>query len=398
MPTQRLYYDDSYLRSFTAHITRCVAGANPAAYEVVLDRTAFYPTSGGQPNDLGTIGDANVVDVRDDGDEIVHVVDRELPLGEVQCAIDWARRFDHMQQHTGQHVLSAVFQGRYKLPTVSFHLGAELCTIDLRGREPSGDTLVAAQNAANALLFENRAVAVRYGTADELVAQGVRKEVEREGTLRAVEIESADLQPCGGTHMKRTGEIGVILVRRCTKIRQDWRVEFACGDRAARLASSDFQLLRNIGERLSCAPEEAVAAIDKAMAEREAHFKELKNTLRLLSLSWARDLLSTNPPGADGSRPVTVFMEGGPAEMLLPLATELVKTEGVIALLVHAVSGQLVFAQHASAGKDLAASVKELFASIPGKGGGKRDFVRAQLADASRSAEALALAQKIILG
>jgi alanyl-tRNA synthetase len=398
MPTQRLYYDDPNLRSFSARVMRCVAGAIASVYEAALDRTAFYPTSGGQPHDLGTIGEANVVDVRDEGEEIVHVVDREVALGDVQCAIDWARRFDHMQQHTGQHVLSAIFQERYKLPTVSFHLGAELCTIDVRGDEPSAETLMDAQNAANALVFENRAIKVRYGTPEQLAAQGVRKEVEREGTLRAIDIEGADLQPCGGTHVKRTGEIGLILVRRCTKVRQDWRVEFACGHRAARVASDDFQLLREIGERLSCAPEEAVVAIDKAIAERDAHFKDLKNALRLLSVSWARDLIATNPPAADGSRTIAVFLEGGPAEMLLPLATELVKTERVIALLVYAATGQLVFAQHASGGKDLAASTKELLLSIPGKGGGKRDFVRAQIADASRSAEALALAQKIILG
>ncbi len=398
MTTERLYYDDSYMRKFTARAVRCIANPAASRCEVVLDRTAFYPTSGGQPNDLGMIADANVVDVRDEGEEIVHVVDRHIPIGEAACTIDWTRRLDHMQQHTGQHVLSAIFQERYKLPTVSFHLGAELCTIDVRGTEPSLDALMGAQEGANTIVFENRRVMVRYGTASQLAAQGVRKEVDRQGTLRAIEIEAVDLQPCGGTHVQCTGEIGLILVRHCMKIRQDWRVEFACGARAARLATGDFQLLRTLGNRLSCAPEEALTAINKAIGERDTHFKDLKNALRLLSTFWARDLLATNPPAEDGSRSITVFMEGGPGEILLPLATELAKTEHVIALLIHAATGQLVFAQHDSGRKDLAASVKELLATIPGKGGGRRDFVRAQLSDASRSAEALALAQKIILG
>jgi alanyl-tRNA synthetase len=397
MPTHRLYYEDSYLQNFDARVLECEPATTPSAWDVVLDRTALYPASGGQPNDLGKIADAKVLDVREDGDEIVHMVNCALEPGAVNCCIDWSRRFDHMQQHTGQHVLSAIFHERYGLPTVSFHLGSDLCTIDLRGPEPSPDTLLGAQRAANAAVFANHPVNVRYGTAEQLAAGGVRKEVDREGILRAIEIESTDLQPCGGTHVGHTGEIGLILVRRCSKIRQDWRVEFACGHRAELLAAADFQLLRTISERLSCAPEESQAAINKALAERDAHFKDLKGALRLLSMSWARDLLATNPPAPDGSRPVSVFIEHGPAEMLLPLATEIVKTDRAIAILIHE-SGQLVFAQHASAGKDLAACVKELFATIPGKGGGKPDFVRAQLTDASKSAEALALAQKIILG
>ena len=210
MGTHRLYYDDSYLQNFEARVTECVPAApvpgTAGAWEVVLDQSAFYPTSGGQPNDLGKLGEARVFDVRDEGEEIVHVVEQELKVGEeVHGCVDWARRFDHMQQHTGQHLLSAVFQERFGLPTMSFHLGEELCTIDLQGPEPKADALEGAQRAANVVVFEDRAVNVRYGTAEQLAEIGVRKEVEREGILRAIEIEGADLQPCGGTHVKSTG-------------------------------------------------------------------------------------------------------------------------------------------------------------------------------------------------
>jgi alanyl-tRNA synthetase len=405
MATRRLYYDDSYMRSFSAHVLGCVP-AEPvstpsgpqAAWEVVLDQTALYPTSGGQPNDLGCLGDAKVLDVRDTDDVILHIVDREMELGEVQGSIDWARRFDHMQQHTGQHLLSAMFQERYGLPTVSFHLGSDLCTIDLRGPEPILDVLEGAQRAANQVVFEDRPVTVKYGTPDQLAQVGVRKEVDRQGILRAIEIDAADLQPCGGTHVKSTGQIGLVLVRRCSKIRQDWRVEFACGARAERLASGDFQMLREVSDRLSCSPDDAPAAIEKLMAERDAHFKSLRSTLEQLAGVLSKAMVSEASLARNGLWIVAQLLREVHPELLLPLATELAKHEKAVALLVHEETGQIVFAQHASAGTDLAAILKRVLAVTPGKGGGSRDFVRARLADPARSAEALELAKKLLAG
>jgi len=371
------------------------ASGAKAAWEVLLDRTAFYPSSGGQPNDLGRLGEANVLDVRDEGDEIAHIVDQELAVGAIDGCVDWPRRFDHMQQHTGQHLLSAMFQERYGLPTVSFHLGSEICTIDLRGPEPSLEVLQGAQHAANAIIFEDRPVNVRYGTADQLAQLGIRKEVAREGILRAIEIEAADLQPCGGTHVKSTGQIGVVLVRRCTKMRQDWRVEFVCGGRAARMATGDFQLLRTIGERLSCSPEEALAAIEKNGGERDASYKTLRAALQQLAQDRAKLLVGTAAPGENGVRCIAVLLREENPELLLPLATELARNDKTIALVIHEGSGQLVFAQTAGGGKDMAALLKQVLASVPGKGGGTRDFVRAKLVEAARSSETLALATQI---
>lgn len=405
MATHRLYYDDSYMHNFEARLVQCLpasplatASGPLAVWEVILDRSAFYPSSGGQPNDIGKIQNARVLDVRDEGEEVVHIVDQELQPGEVHGCIDWPRRFDHMQQHSGQHLLSAMFQERYGLPTVSFHMGNELSTIDLRGPEPTAEVLRGAQHAANAIVFEDRPANIRYGTAEELAARGVRKEVEREGILRAIEIEAADLQPCGGTHVKSTGQIGLILVRRCAKIRQDWRVEFACGGRAEGLAAADYQLLRSIGEQLSCAPEEAIAAIDKAAAERDGHFKSLRSAFQQLAEARARLLVCGCAPEADGVRVISEQLREENPELLLPLATELAKNECTIALLVHQETGQLVFAQHPTAAKDLAGLLKRLLAAVPGKGGGTRDFVRAKLAEPARSAEALEKAHRLILG
>jgi alanyl-tRNA synthetase len=402
MATHRLYYDDSFLQNFTARVLSCSpsepfpgpSGTKPA-WEVCLDRTVFYPNSGGQPNDLGKLADANVLDVRDEGDEIAHIVDQEIDTDTVYGCIHWPRRFDHMQQHTGQHLLSAIFHERYGLPTVSFHLGEEMCTIDLRGAEPSVNVLRGAQRAANAAVFEDRPVNVRYGTADQLARQGVRKEVDRSGILRAIEIEGIDLQPCGGTHVKSTGQIGLILVRRCNKIRQDWRVEFACGARAEAIATADFQLLRAIGEQLSCSPEEALAAIEKASDERDAHFKNLRATWQQLAEARAKWMIAATAPAPNGVRCIATLLRDENPELLLPLATELAKNDNTVALLIHESTGQLVFAQSNSAGKDLATLLKQLLSSIPGKGGGNRDFVRAKLADPTQSTAALAQATEL---
>jgi alanyl-tRNA synthetase len=402
MTTHRLYYEDSFVRNFSARVLSCssvnpittASGPKPA-WEVLLDRTAFYPASGGQPHDLGRLGEANILDVQDDGEEIAHIVDQELGVGAVEGCVDWPRRFDHMQQHTGQHLLSAMFQERYGLPTVSFHLGSELCTIDLRGPEPNSHVLQGAQHAANMIIFEDRPVNVRYGTADQLAELGVRKEVAREGILRAIEIQAADLQPCGGTHVRSTGQIGMVLVRRCTKIRQDWRVEFVCGARAERVAADDFQLLRTIGERLSCAPEEAVAAIEKSTAERDASYKNLRIALQQLAQDRAKLLIGAAVLGENGVRCIAVLLREESPELLLPLATELSKNDKTVALLIHELSGQLVFAQSTGGGKDMAALLRLVFANVPGKGGGTRDFVRAKLVDPARSNEALTLAAQL---
>jgi len=403
MTTYRLYYDDAYLQNFEARVRSCepaspvITESGPrAAWEVLLDQSAFYPTSGGQPFDWGMIGEARILDIRDEGDEIVHIVDREVAVGTTTGCIDWLRRFDHMQQHTGQHLLSAMFQERYGLPTVSFHLGGEINTIDLRGQEPAQDVVSGAQHAANAVIFQDRPVTVRYGTASQLAELGVRKEVDRPGILRAIEIEGADLQPCGGTHVKSTGQIGMILARRCTKIRLDWRVEFVCGRRAERAAAGDYQLLRTVAERLSCAPEEIPAAIDKGAAERDANFKGLRATMQQLAEARAKLLVQNCTPDAKGMRIIAESMKEESPELLLPLATEIAKNEKSIALLVHEGTGQLVFAQHASAGYDLNALLKQLLAEAPGKGGGTKDFVRAKLADAAKSGAALERARQIV--
>jgi alanyl-tRNA synthetase len=400
METRRLYYDDSYQRDFSAQVLSCepeAHGATPA-WNVVLDCTALYPTSGGQPHDLGKLGDANVLDVRDEGEDVVHVVDRELPLGSVNGCVDWGRRFDHMQEHTGQHLLSAMFQERYGRPTVSFHLGNDFCTIDLRGPEPTEEILEGAERAANQVISENRPINVRYGTAEQFAEMGVRKEVQRAGILRAIEIEGADLQPCGGTHVKSTAQIGIILVRDCTKMRQDWRVEFVCGLRAARLSRHDFQLLHRAAHELGCAAEDVPASVQRAIAERDLHFKNMRSLLQRVAEADAAAALRSAKVEGNGIRVIAqVFGEGNQAEYLNSFATEIAKSEKTVALLGMSAEGNLLFAQHPAAGKDMSALLKQVFAQFAGKGGGTRDFARGKLNDATQAEKAVAFARQLIV-
>jgi alanyl-tRNA synthetase len=396
MATHRIYYDDSFARDFEAKVLTCepcLHGTTPA-WEVVLDETALYPMSGGQPCDYGKLGDANVLEVRDEGDEIVHIVDRELRPGPVHGCVDWVRRFDHMQQHTGQHLLSAMFQERFGRPTVSFHLGAELSSIDLRGAEPTLEILEGAERAANRVIFEDRPINVRYGTQEQLAEMGVRKEVERTGILRAIEIEGADLQPCGGTHVRRTAQIGMLLVRRCTKMRQDWRVEFVCGARSERLARHDFHLIERTAAKLECATDDLADAAARVVAERDANFKEVRSLLQRLAELEAASALQAASVNEPGIRIVVrAFDENIQAEYHGFISTQLAKTEGVIALVGLKGSGQIVFAQHPSVGKDMNALLKRTFERFAGKGGGNRDFARGRLTDGAHVDQALEFAR-----
>jgi alanyl-tRNA synthetase len=399
MATRRIYYDDSFARDFTAQVLSCEPVVHQAntAWEVVLDATALYPTSGGQPYDLGKLGEANVLEVRDEGNEIVHIVDRQVGLGTVHGCVDWTRRFDHMQQHTGQHLLSAMFQERFGRPTVSFHLGNEISTIDLRGDEPSEAILEGAERVANQVIFDDRRVTVRYGTAEQFAEMGVRKEVDRQGILRAIEIEGADLQPCGGTHVKHTAQIGMMLVRRCTKMRQDWRVEFVCGGRAERSARKDFLLLRRAAEQLGCATDEVPEAADRAVSERDARFKQYREVLQRLAESEGALTLQAVLPGPNGVRVIArVFPEDAQPEYLGHFASELAKSEKTIALLTRISGGELFFAQHPSAGQDMNSLLKQVLQQLGGKGGGTREFARGRLSDSAQGEKALSLGRGLL--
>jgi alanyl-tRNA synthetase len=399
MATRRIYYDDSFQDNFTAQVLSCVPLVDAEdsdfgpRWGVILDQTLLYPTSGGQPNDLGKLGEAEVVDVREQEDRILHVLDRPVPEGRIDGCIHWPRRFDHMQQHTGQHLLSAVFQERFGLITVSFHLGETVSTIDLRGPQPSPLILEGAARAANAVIFEDREITVRYGTAEGFAGQGVRKQVDRKGVLRAIEIAGIDLQPCGGTHLRHTGQLGLIVIRGYTKIRQDWRVEFVCGGRAEKAARQDADLIALLSAALECSAPDLPAAAERLMREREESAKQIKTLLPRIAESEAAALIAAAPRRADGIRLVAETVQNVVPGYLKHLATALARTDRTVALLSDTQTGNVVFAQHPSAAKDMNALLKKVFEQVPGKGGGSKDFARGALAPGTNVAAAMELAK-----
>jgi alanyl-tRNA synthetase len=258
--------------------------------------------------------------------------------------------------------------------------------------------LEGAERIANQIISEDRAITARYGTAKEFAERGVRKEVQREGILRAIEIEGADLQPCGGTHVKSTAEIGIILVRHCSKMRQDWRVEFVCGRRAARVARHDFQLLQKAAELLGSAADDVPVSVERAISERDAHFKTVKSLLQRLAESDAATALQAATPVENGLRVIArTFDEHSLPEYLNHFATQLAKSEKTVALLSQSADGQLLFAQHPQAGKDMNALLKQVFAQFAGKGGGTRDFARGKLNDAAQAEKAVALGAQLLV-
>jgi alanyl-tRNA synthetase len=384
--TERLYYDDSYLRQFTARVTTCAPAGQH--WHATLDRTAFYPASGGQPADAGTLGAANVLNVTEGANgEVVHVLDRAVAMGSVEGVIDWPRRRDHMQQHTGQHILSAAFVQHCLLPTVSFHLGREISTIDLPAL-PAPAQVEHAVREANAVVLANVAVEVMYGTAAELERLGIRKAVERQGVLRAVCIGDFDHQPCGGTHVTRSGEVGAIVVRRIEKQKQNARLEFLCGDRALAAAQLDYATLAEAARLLSCATGEIPSAVARFLAERQAGHKQLDAALQQLAEREAAELLREA-----GGAPCCVrkALSGADAAYVRRLATALCAGPGVQARIATRPGGFVVFAQSAGGPADMSRLLRDALGSVGGKGGGTRDFAQGSVPDPAQLETVLAM-------
>ena len=299
MGTERLYYQDCYLREFRA---RVIETANEGM-RVYLDRTAFYPTSGGQPFDTGTLGGANVIEVIDEDERIGHVLDTPVFIGEIDAQIDWPRRFDHMQQHSGQHLLSAVCEEMFHIPTLSFHMGAETSTIELGAPSLEPRQREQVEERCAELIRESRPLAITFDDASADL--GLRKATERTGTLRVVSIEGIDRSGCGGTHVRTTAEIGAVLLRKTEKVRGNVRLEFVCGLRALRQARADFRVLQELSRQIALpagdAPAWAAAQIARVTALEKANLRLAAELAR----REGRELWVATAPGPDGIRRVT---------------------------------------------------------------------------------------------
>ena len=366
--TSRLYYTDAYRTAFDARITELSGDG----HRVYLDQSAFYPTSGGQPFDLGSIGGAAVADIVDEEERVAHVLAAPLTgraVGDtVRGEIDWQRRFDHMQQHTGQHLLSAVFADLFGYETVSVHFGADRSSLDLDVGAIDAERLGEAERRANAIVWENRPVSV--GFEDAATATGLRKPPPREGTLRIVTIDALDRSACGGTHVRATGEIGAITLRGTERMRKQTRVEFLCGARVVRQARADFETLSRIALSLKASIAEAPALVvsqGEQLRDATAARKRLEGEL---AVHQARAMYDPIAPTATGLRLARERRDAGSLEDLRPLAQAFAALPRTAFIATIASPATVLVAASDDAGVDAGAILKPALAAVGGRGGG----------------------------
>jgi len=372
--TERLYYRDAYLTTFTARVVE-VAGPR-----VRLDRTAFYPTSGGQQFDAGVLGGIRVVDVLEDGSDVVHLLEAPppfAPAAQVEGAVDWPRRFDHMQQHTGQHLLSALFEDLCDAATVSVHFGAASCTLDVDAESLSHAAAVRVEERANAIVAENRAVVVSF--EDAAAATALRKPTDRTGELRIVSIDGLDRSACGGTHVRATGEIGAVLIRKLEKFRKQTRVEFLCGARATRQARTDYDALSGLAATLTAGIAELPALVAAQAASVRALESERKKLREALATHQARELYEAATPDVNGVRTIAVH---APTADELRTVAQAVTSHQKAAFIGYADSpATVMYAASDDAGIDAGAILKPLLIEHGGRGGGNRKIAQGTVPD-----------------
>jgi alanyl-tRNA synthetase len=374
--TKHLYYEDSYLTEFAATvIDQCTVGQKPA---VVLDQSAFYPDSGGQPCDTGVLDGARVESVEEDeSGRIIHVLDSSPPSGEVQGRIDWSRRFDHMQQHTGQHILSQAFLSVAKASTLSFHLGLETSTIDVDLAQANPGVLQQVEDLTARVVFEDRIVRIMTVSRQELQSLGVRKESQREGEIRVIEIDGFDRSPCGGTHVRRCGEVGLIFILGSERYKGGTRIEFVCGGRVLRSYRKDHEVLRELGKLYSAHPHELGSLTEKFLQERSALLRD-KTHLEGQLLEMEAQELRYRADKTGGIAEVHQSYSDRKIESLKILAQKITASPRALAILCAAQEpAQLVVARSADVPGDCGAAIKLLAGRLGGKGGGRPELAQA---------------------
>ncbi len=305
--TNRLYYQDATLRTFTARVVaRQDTARGPA---VQLDQTAFYPTSGGQPHDTGALNGSAVLDVWEDDDGAVwHLLAQAIAADEVTGEIDWARRFDHMQQHTGQHLLSEEFMRAHNAQTIGFHLGSEASTIDLDIPHLSWEHASRVEDAVNRIVWENRAVNIHFVTRDELANIPLRKPPQVTGEIRVIWVADYDASACGGTHVSRTGEIGIVKITGIERYKGGVRVEFLCGARALRDYQRALRMLQRTSAALSVHQDELHDAVTRIQDDAKSAHKALEQARGEL-MEVAADRLWEETPAEDGIKRIVAHWD-----------------------------------------------------------------------------------------
>ena len=405
MATEKLYFTDSSLLQFDAIVVE--VHPDGERFRVVLDKTAFYPTGGGQPNDTGKLGDSRVVDVleEEESGRIVHLVEPQSgirPGVTVTGHVDAARRLDHLQQHSGQHILSQAFVQAFGAETRSFHLGAATSSIDIELPSPSWDQMRAAEEIANAVIFEDRPMRIHLVTEEEAAKLPLRKESAARGTIRVIEVENFDWSPCGGTHAKHAGQVGLIAIKSFERAKKMTRVEFVCGARAL----ADYRLANQTAvataRLFSTDRESGPVSVERTIEENKSLKKRVRELLEIALAGEASVLAGSAPSvrsaeaedieSTQGSfKLVKVAFEGRDLEEIRLLAYKIIAHPPVVALLGTKETGaaRLVFARSADLRQNMGALLAEACKSLGGRGGGKPELAQGGGPDADKLAEVL---------
>jgi len=372
LETKRLYYTDSYL----TQIHSAVLAASEDRLQITLQQTNFYPTSGGQPHDLGTLNGIPVIDVVDEGSAIVHVLESPLTAAEVEAEIDWPRRYDHMQQHTGQHLLSAVFEELFQIPTLSFRMSEDSSAIELGTSSLSAQQTDAVILRATELARASPRLTVTFEDAAQ--AQGLRKASERTGLLRIVEIPGIDRSACGGTHVAALAEVLPLQIREMEKVRGNIRIAFVCGNRALARAQSDFQTLSRIAAALATSQdklEDQVTALKQNLAASEKQRQRLETEAATRA---GLDLYSSTAPNADGLR--RVFSVEAAIDENARTKAKAFASQPRAVLLMHSAEG-LLLACSPDSGFNAGTLLKQALAKYGARGGGSPTLAQGSLPD-----------------
>ena len=367
--TEKLYYNDPFLKEFTATVLSCEQGKN--GWQVVLDRTAFYPEGGGQPTDCGTLGDVAVTDVREKEGVIVHTCDKELPVGDtVTGVIDWERRFDHMQQHSGEHMVSGIICARYGCDNVGFHLGKDIVTIDFNHDIDPAD-LPSIEAQANAFIWGDTPIDIRFLEGEALQQAEYRSKKFIPGTVRLVAFPGADCCACCGTHVLRAGQVGFIKLLSCQKFREGVRIELLCGKRAFDYLSGTWEQNLSVSRALSAKPMQTAAAVERLQGELESV------KLRCAALETADCARKAAEYAGKGD----VLLLEGPmsADSVRRLCDAVLEQCGGRCSVFAGEDGNFKYAIGLR-GCDVRPLVKELNAALNGRGGGKPDVAQGSVA------------------
>ena len=378
METEKLYYVDPFLKEFTATVLDCQAGKN--GYTVTLDRTAFYPEGGGQPADHGTLDGAAVTDVHEKNGVIFHNVDRAVEIGKtVSGFIDWARRFDHMQQHSGEHICSGLICGRYGCDNVGFHMGTDIVTIDFNADIP-WEELLEIEGQANRYIQEDHPIDIQFHRGAELDAIDYRSKKPLEGDVRIVAFPGADCCACCGTHVLRSGQVGLVKFLSVQKFREGVRIELLCGQRALDYLSRTWEQAKTIGQHLSVKPVDAAAAVERLEGELSA--------LKMRCAGLEEAVFAGIAAEQAGKGNVLLFQPPMKPDSARKLADAVSKACGGLAAVFAGEGSHYAYALGRADGQDISAAVKALNGALHGRGGGRNGFAQGSVEAAQSAIEA----------